>query len=108
MNDPGTNNQIPIHLSHLWALLEGYEQVRLLTPAESAGLAPVLALCHAEYALSEADYFLGVLHSSAKARVASHDYLLGHAQWFSGSGRRNLLDPLRRWVESRNAQGVRA
>ena len=28
------------------------------------------ALCHAEFALSEADYFLGVLHSKEKARMA--------------------------------------
>ncbi len=26
------------------------------------------ALCHAEFALTEADYFLGVLHSEEKAR----------------------------------------
>ena len=45
-----------------------------------------LALGHAEFALTEADYFLGVLQSPEKARVATHDYLVGHAQWFRGPG----------------------
>ena len=31
------------------------------------------ALCHAEFALTEADYFLGVLHSEEKARVGLDD-----------------------------------
>ena len=101
MNDPNAGDRVPVHLDHLWALLEGYDQVRPLSPAESAALAPMLALCHAEFALSEADYFLGVLHSPAKARVATHDYLLAHAQWFAGPGQHNLLDPIRHWSDAR-------
>jgi Ser/Thr protein kinase RdoA (MazF antagonist) len=101
MNDPAADDAVPVHLDHLWALLKGYEQIRPLSPAESAALAPMLALCHAEYALSEADYFLGVLHSPSKARVATHDYLLAHTQWFAGPGNHKLLDPIRRWSESR-------
>jgi len=101
MNDPTARDRVPVHLDHLWALLEGYEQIRPLTPAESAALAPMLALCHAEYALSEADYFLGILRSPQKARVATHDYLLNHAQWFAGPGQPKLVDPLRRWSDSR-------
>lgn len=101
MNDPAAGERVPVHLDHLWALLEGYEQIRPLTPAESAALAPMFALCHAEFALTEADYFLGVLHSPAKARVATHDYFLAHAQWFAGPGQHKLLDPIRLWAESR-------
>jgi Ser/Thr protein kinase RdoA (MazF antagonist) len=101
MNDPAAGDRVPVHLDHLWALLEGYESIRPLTSAESAALAPMLALCHTEFALSEADYFRGVLRSPEKARVATHDYLLGHAQWFAGPGRHKLLDPIRRWAESR-------
>ena len=106
MNYPTAGDRVPVHLNHLWALLEGYEQVRPLTPAESAALAPMLALSHAEFALSEADYFLGILHSPAKARVATHDYLLAHAQWFAGPGQHKLLDPIRRWSESRQHQSA--
>ena len=101
MNDPTAGERVPVHLDHLWALLEGYEQIRPLSLAESAALAPMLALCHAEFALTEADYFLDVLHSSSKARVATHDYLFAHAKWFAGPGRHKLLDPIRRWAESR-------
>lgn len=101
MNNPTAGERVPIHLDHLWALLQGYEHIRPLSPAESAALAPMLALCHSEFALSEADYFLGVLHSPAKTLVATHDYLLAHAQWFSGPGQRRLLDPIRRWAEDR-------
>jgi Ser/Thr protein kinase RdoA (MazF antagonist) len=108
MNDPTGGDQVPVHLDHLWSLLDGYEHIRPLSSAESAALAPMLALCHAEFALSEADYFLGILHSPDKARVATHDYLVTHAQWFSGPGRHKLLDPIRRWAESRNSQAVRA
>jgi Ser/Thr protein kinase RdoA (MazF antagonist) len=108
MNDPTAGDHVPVHLDHLWAFLEAYEQIRPLTPAESSALAFMLALCHAEFALSEADYFFGVLHSSEKARVATHDYLLSHAQWFAGPGYQKLLDPLRHWAESRLRQAVRA
>ena len=89
-------------------MLDGYEQVRPLSHAEAAALAPMLALGHAEFALTEADYFLGVLHSPEKARVATNDYLVKHAQWFRGPGRQKLLDPLRRWAETRQPQAVRA
>jgi hypothetical protein len=61
------------------------------------------ALCHAEFALSEADYFRGVLHSEEKARMASIDYLVGHARWFCGVGGRKLLDAIGRWAERRAA-----
>jgi Ser/Thr protein kinase RdoA (MazF antagonist) len=108
MRDADCGEAVLVHLDHLWALLEGYEQVRRLSSTEAAALAPMLALSHAEFALTEADYFLGVLHSQEKARVATRDYLLGHARWFSGPGRRKILNPLRQWAESRERLGVRA
>jgi Ser/Thr protein kinase RdoA (MazF antagonist) len=108
MNDPQSGDRVPVHLDHLRYFLEGYEQVRPLSSVEAAALVPVLALCHAEFALTEADYFLGVLHSPEKARVATFDYLIGHARWFRGPGRYKLLDPLRRWADARNGQAVRA
>jgi len=93
--------EVPVHLDHLKALLDGYESVRLLSEAESAALAPMTALCHAEYALAEADYFLGVLHSDENARVCSEAYMAGHARWFRGTGGRRLLDAIGRWTEKR-------
>ncbi len=87
-----------MHIDHLEALLDGYEQVRPLSEEEAAALAPMTALCHAEFALTEADYFLGVLHSKEKARLASMDYLVGHARWFRGKGGQRLLDAIERWA----------
>ena len=108
MRDADSGEDVGVHLDHLWALLDGYEQVRPLSRPEAFALAPMLALGHVEFALTEADYFLGVLHSPEKARVATHDYLVGHARWFSGPGRRKILDPLRLWAESHERLAVRA
>jgi Ser/Thr protein kinase RdoA (MazF antagonist) len=108
MQNPEAGAHMPVHLDHLWAMLEGYESVRPLSSAEASALAPVLALSHAEFALTEADYFLGVLHSPEKARVATHDYLIGHARWFHEAGTHRLLEPLRRWAETRKGEAVHA
>jgi Ser/Thr protein kinase RdoA (MazF antagonist) len=105
MQDSAHPDDVAEHLDHLEALLAGYESVRPLSAAEAAALAPMTALCHAEFALSEADYYLGVLHSEEKARVASDDYMVGHARWFRGAGGEKLLDALRRWADARE-QGV--
>jgi len=59
------------------------------------------ALCHAEFALSEADYFLGVLHSEPRALVALDDYLVGHSRWFHSESGSALLAALRRWEFAR-------
>ena len=67
VEDPAHPENVPVHLDHLHALLEGYESVRPLSDKEAAALAPMTALCHAEFALSEADYFLSVLQSEEKA-----------------------------------------
>ncbi|MDR3452577.1 MAG: aminoglycoside phosphotransferase family protein, partial [Rhodoferax sp.] len=91
----------PVHLDHLLALLNGYESVHQFSDEEAAALAPMTALCHAEFALTEADYFLGVLHSAEKARLATNGYLVGHAQWYRGPGGRRLLDALRGWAKAR-------
>jgi Ser/Thr protein kinase RdoA (MazF antagonist) len=95
-----------VHLDHLEALLDGYESIRPLTPEEAAALAPMTALCHAEFALSEADYFLGVLHSEEKAVMAYDGWLVGHAQWFLSDVGRKLLDALRRRAKPRSPRGV--
>jgi len=104
VEDPGRGDGVRVHIDHLEALLDGYEQVRSLSTEEAASLAPMTALCHAEFALTEADYFLGVLHSKEKARLATMDYLVGHARWFRGAGGQKLLDELGRWAAKRERQ----
>ncbi|MGD0788500.1 MAG: phosphotransferase [Terracidiphilus sp.] len=100
VEDPARQEDVPVHLDHLFALLEGYESVRRLSEDEAAALVPMTPLCHAEFALSEADYYLAVLHSRANARVCSEGYLVGHARWFRGAGSDKLLHALCRWAES--------
>lgn len=106
VNDPAHPDDVPIHLDHLEALLDGYESVRPLSAEEAAALAPMTALCHAEFALSEADYFLGVLRSEEKAVAAYDGWLVGHAQWFDCDAGRKLLDALRRRAKAHKPRGA--
>jgi Ser/Thr protein kinase RdoA (MazF antagonist) len=107
MNDPAHPEDVRVHLDHLHALLAGYESQRKLSDEEAAALTPMAALCHAEFALTEADYFLGVLGSEEKERVALDDYLVDHARWFRGAGGVTLLAELRRWADARKRVGGR-
>jgi Ser/Thr protein kinase RdoA (MazF antagonist) len=106
VNDPANPESVPAHTDHLWSMIEGYEELRPLSAAERAALAPMLALCHAEFALSETDYFLCVLHSREKAFMACEGYLLSHAQWWHQAGA-PVLNALRDWASrSRNPHEV--
>jgi Ser/Thr protein kinase RdoA (MazF antagonist) len=98
---------IVVHFDHLRALLAGYESVRPLSDAERQALAPMTALCHAEFALSEADYFLGVLHSPEKAAMASNGWLVGHARWFHTNAGARLLTWLRDYATNQPETGSR-
>lgn len=89
--NPERPDDVAVHFDHLAALLDGYESVRPLSGEEAAALAPMIALCHAEFALSEADYFLGVLQSPEKAAMAYDGWLVGHARWFHSSAGKSLL-----------------
>lgn len=106
VDDPAHRDEVPVHIDHLRALLDGYESIRPLSDAEAKALAPMAAVCHAEFALSEADYYLGVLHSPERAAMAHNGWLAGHARWFrSGAGER-LLNELRQWAANRNPLGA--
>jgi Ser/Thr protein kinase RdoA (MazF antagonist) len=107
VEDPLHPENVPVHLDHLRALLSGYESVRPLSDEEAAALAPMAALCHAEFALSETEYFLNVLHSEEKAPMACDGWLVGHARWFRSCGGGKLLHALRQWAETRERQPQR-
>lgn len=100
VENPEHPEKVGIEFEQLDALLAGYESVRRLSTEEAAALAPMTALCHAEFALSETDYYLSVLHSESYARMACEGYLVSHAGWFRGAGGK-LLDRLRNWAETR-------
>jgi len=102
LNDPTHPEHVAVHYDHLFALLNGYESVRPLSREESIALAPMLALCHEEFALSETDYFLTVLDSEQKAWYACEGYLVSHARWFRGHGEK-LLEALRAWAARKQA-----
>jgi Ser/Thr protein kinase RdoA (MazF antagonist) len=99
--NPAHPDDVPIHLDHLNALLNGYESIRPLSAEEATALAPMTALCHAEFALSEAEYFLAALHSNEKASMAYDGWLVGHARWFRNSAGRKLLDTIQSWAATR-------
>jgi Ser/Thr protein kinase RdoA (MazF antagonist) len=94
---PNQPEDVRVHYDHLFALLDGYESERQLSREERLALAPMTALCHAEFALAETDYFLTVLRAKEKAPMACERYLVSHARWFRGPGRK-LLDALREWA----------
>lgn len=71
-----------LHLDAAVALVGGYQEIRRLTDAERAALPELLALCHADFALSEIDYFRGVTRSPQNTELA-YRYLVDHTAWFS-------------------------
>jgi Ser/Thr protein kinase RdoA (MazF antagonist) len=78
------------------ALLDGYESIRPLSDLEVAALAAVLPVVHVEYALTEVEYFAGIVASPANADLAYDAYLLGHARWFAGPEGAVMLNRVRR------------
>lgn len=94
---PNQPEDVRIHYDHLFALLDGYESVRQLSQVERLALAPMTALCHAEFALAETDYYLTALQARERASMACEGYLVSHARWFGGPGRM-LLEALREWA----------
>jgi Ser/Thr protein kinase RdoA (MazF antagonist) len=97
VNRPNQPEDVRVHYDQLFALLDGYESVRSLSREERLALAPMTALCHAEFALAETDYFLTALQDREKASMACEGYLVSHAKWFGGPGRK-LLNALREWA----------
>ena len=83
-----------VHADAALALLDGYQQIRKLTEPERAALPDLLALCHADYALSEIDYFRGVTGSAQNAELA-YRYFVDHTAWFSSPAGARFLDRLR-------------
>jgi Ser/Thr protein kinase RdoA (MazF antagonist) len=83
------------------ALLDGYESVRPLSRDEAAALPEVLPVVHLEYALSEIEYFAGVVASPGLADLAYDGYLIGHTRWFEGDEGSAVTEHLRRRFGSR-------
>jgi Ser/Thr protein kinase RdoA (MazF antagonist) len=70
------------------ALLAGYRSVVPLGAKDIETVVRLLPLVHVEFALSEIDYFAGIVAKPDHAALAWDGYLLGHAEWFlSPAGR---------------------
>lgn len=87
-------------LDQLDALLYGYASVLPLDVAQLRTLAALLPLVHADFALSEIEYFAGITGSQENADIAYERYLLGHADWFGSDEGQHLLRHLQRRVEA--------
>lgn len=73
------------------AILAGYRTVLPLGQADVEALVSLLPLIHVEFALSEMDYFAGIVGDSDQATIAWQDYLVGHADWFLSTEGRAFL-----------------
>jgi Ser/Thr protein kinase RdoA (MazF antagonist) len=70
------------------AVLAGYRSVVPLGAGEIETILALLPLVHVEFALSEIDYFAGIVAEPDHAALAWDGYLIGHADWFlSPAGR---------------------
>jgi Ser/Thr protein kinase RdoA (MazF antagonist) len=94
------------HADHLDGLLAGYEELSPLSYEERQALVAILPLVHCEFALSETDYFLSILHSQDKAYLGYERFFLAHAEWFRNGQGRGLLEHLERWAARTSRDGL--
>lgn len=81
------------------AMMAGYRSILSLSPADRETLVRLLPLVHVEFALSEIDYFAGIVGDREQARQAWRDYLIGHAEWFLTAAGRAFLRRLAQGLE---------
>lgn len=76
------------------ALLSGYRTVLPLSDVDIETIRRLLPLVHVEFALSEIDYFAGIVGDHDQALLAWDGYLIDHAEWFMGVAGRAFLDEI--------------
>ncbi len=84
-----------IHRDIALALIQGYRQLHPLDDDDLRLLADLLPLVHVDFALSEAEYFHAITHSTANADVAYDVFLRGHAAWFATPAGHAMLQAIR-------------
>ncbi|RVU05677.1 aminoglycoside phosphotransferase family protein [Novosphingobium umbonatum] len=77
------------------ALIEGYRQECALSADDLATMLDLLPLVHVEFALSEVDYFAGLVGDAAQAQQAWQAYLIDHADWFASPSGEDFLGHMR-------------
>ncbi|MET0375745.1 MAG: phosphotransferase [Rhizorhabdus sp.] len=81
-------------------LLRGYRTVLPLTSVDIETIVRLLPLVHLEFALSEVDYFAGIVASPEQAELAWHGYVIDHADWFIAPEGRDFLKQLREGADA--------
>lgn len=76
-------------------LVQAYCEIAPLSTSDLVTLLDLLPLVHIEFAMSEVDYFAGILKDEAQASMAWDDYLIGHARWFGSDNGKSFLRQLR-------------
>jgi Ser/Thr protein kinase RdoA (MazF antagonist) len=77
------------------ALLAGYRTILPLSASDIETVVALLPLVHVEFALSEVDYFAGILADRDSATLAWEGYLIAHAEWFLARPGQDFLDQVR-------------
>lgn len=77
------------------SLIAGYAATAPARGTIMEAVVRLLPLVHIEFALSEIDYFAGVVGDLDSASLAWEGYLLGHAEWFLSTAGRDFLARLR-------------
>ena len=73
------------------ALIAGYQAAGVSNQGIVEAAVRLLPLVHVEFALSEIDYFAGVVDDDGAALLAWETYLFGHAEWFRSAAGRDFL-----------------
>jgi len=73
------------------SLIAGYTTISPVDRSFIETVIQLLPLVHVEFALSEIDYFAGIVDDSEAAALAWDNYLLGHADWFCSAPGRDFL-----------------
>jgi Ser/Thr protein kinase RdoA (MazF antagonist) len=93
--DLAGRGEVGVDFDALDSLLDGYVGVTPLRAYEEQALIGLLPVVHIEYALSEVEYYSGVLDDQENAELVYDGYFVGHTRWFAEGGGGALLDHLR-------------
>jgi Ser/Thr protein kinase RdoA (MazF antagonist) len=101
--DLAGRGEVGVDLDALDSLLDGYVGVTPLRAYEEQALIGLLPVVHIEYALSEVEYYSGVLDNQENAELVYDGYFVGHTKWFGEGAGGALLDHLRARFATSNA-----
>jgi Ser/Thr protein kinase RdoA (MazF antagonist) len=93
--DLAGRGEVRVGFDALDALLDGYVEVTALRAYEEQALIGLLPVVHIEHALSEVEYYSGVVGNLENAELVYDGYFVGHTKWFREGAGGALLDHLR-------------